>query len=49
MLASTGQDEATTLGDYLQARALLLALGQVRQQQKITLAQLAAPAGYPDY
>jgi DNA-binding phage protein len=46
VLASTGQDEATTLGEYLQARELLLALGQVRQRQKMTLAQLAARTGY---
>jgi hypothetical protein len=46
ILAATGQAEATTLGDYLQARKLLRALARERERQKITLAQLAERTGY---
>jgi transcriptional regulator with XRE-family HTH domain len=46
VLATTGQAEASTLGDYLQTRELLHALGQERQRQKLTLATLAQRTGY---
>lgn len=46
VLAATGQVEATTLGEYFQARELLLALAQERQRQTMTLAALAKKTGY---
>jgi transcriptional regulator with XRE-family HTH domain len=46
VLASTGQAEATTLGEYFQARDLLLALARERQRQTMTLAALAKKTGY---
>jgi len=46
VLAATGQDEATTLGEYFQAQELLLALRRERERQKVTLAQLADRTGY---
>jgi transcriptional regulator with XRE-family HTH domain len=46
ILAATGQDEPTTLGEYLQTRELLRALARERERQRVTLAQLAERTGY---
>src|ERR1700737_1786323 len=46
VLAATGQEEATTLGECLQAQELLLGPRRERERQKVTLAQLAEKTGY---
>jgi ribosome-binding protein aMBF1 (putative translation factor) len=45
VLSATGQTEATTLGEYFQARHLLLALARERERQAMTLADLADKTG----
>src|SRR5438132_9027256 len=46
VLVATGKAEATTLGEYFQARDLLLALARERQRQSMTLSTLAEKTGY---
>jgi DNA-binding phage protein len=46
ILASTGQTEAMSLGEYLHTQELLRALRQERERQHLTLAQLAKRTGY---
>src|SRR5205085_8199783 len=45
VLGATGQTEAMPLGEYLQARELLLALCKERERQNVTLTQLAKRTG----
>jgi transcriptional regulator with XRE-family HTH domain len=46
VLTATGQAEATTLGEYFQARDLLLAIARERKRQAMTLTEMAEKTGY---